>query len=149
MSHTLIFKDCFSCICYLLCWSAMYVLFYSIFSHENIYMYVCLCVCVCVQNWQHVSLKFTSVLGLIKVSAQKSLFFCVCPKYPANDSFCKQPTLLQCLPKAVYKDVVLKGKASLEINIFVLSHWFDDVPSKLNVFLTTWEVCLFSCLMTD
>lgn len=72
-------------------------------------------------HWQHISLKFTLVVSLIKVSALKSLFFCVCPKYPANRIFYKQPTLLQCLPKTVYKDITLKGKASLEINIFMLS----------------------------
>lgn len=92
----------------------MSVFFYCFFPPKNIYI----CVRVCVHHWQHVSMKFTLVLSLIKVSAQKSLFFCVCPKYPANRVFYKQPTLLQYLPKAVYKDIILKGKASLEINIF-------------------------------
>lgn len=81
-----------------------------------------MCMCVFVHHWQHISLKFTLVLSLIKVSARKSLFFCVCPKYPANRIFYKQPTLSQCLPKAVYKDIILKCKTYLEINIFVLSH---------------------------
>lgn len=54
-----------------------------------------------------------------------------------TEFFYKQPTILQYLPKAVYKNIILKGKASLEINIFVLSHLFVGVPSKLDVFLTT------------
>lgn len=59
-----------------------YCLFSSMISLLRIYMYIC------ISHWKHISLKITLVLRLIKVSAQKSPFFCVSLNYPALCIMC-------------------------------------------------------------